>query len=98
MAPPYRILRIPDTTGPFEFPDQASDLITGDLGSTTLRRFFRSDRLSTPRDSRCSSVTEDDNGGSAEYPDYRRSCAPDREVLLAGDYVGMPATEGAAET
>ena len=29
---------------------------------------------------------------------YRRTCAPDRRVLLAGDYVGMPATEGAAET
>jgi len=29
---------------------------------------------------------------------YRRTCVPDRRVLLAGDYVGMPATEGAAET
>ena len=29
---------------------------------------------------------------------YRRACGPDRRVLLAGDYVGMPATEGAAET
>jgi oxygen-dependent protoporphyrinogen oxidase len=29
---------------------------------------------------------------------YRRTCGPDRRVLLAGDYVGTPATEGAAET
>lgn len=29
---------------------------------------------------------------------YRRTCGPDWRVLLAGDYVGMPATEGAAET
>ncbi len=29
---------------------------------------------------------------------YRRTCGPDRRVLLAGDYTGTPATEGAAET
>jgi oxygen-dependent protoporphyrinogen oxidase len=37
-------------------------------------------------------------GRSKAIGDYRRTCGPDRRVLLAGDYVGMPATEGAAET
>ena len=37
-------------------------------------------------------------GRSKAIRAYRRTCGPGQRVLLAGDYVGMPATEGAAET
>jgi oxygen-dependent protoporphyrinogen oxidase len=37
-------------------------------------------------------------GRSRAIAAYRRSLPPERRVLLAGDYTGMPFTEGAAET
>ena len=37
-------------------------------------------------------------GRSRNIAAYRRNITPDSRVLLAGDYMGMPFTEGAAET
>ena len=37
-------------------------------------------------------------GRSRNIAEYRRSWSPRRRVVLAGDYMGMPSTDGAAET
>lgn len=37
-------------------------------------------------------------GRSRDVRDYRKNISPDTKIFLAGDYMGMPFTEGAAET